>query len=302
MKHKLRQHTQKTKILSLVITTVILFLFYKIILLKLPSSNILNEAFWSKKVTNKNKYDIVFIGDSRIYRGISPRAIELELIGLKIYNFGFSSAGIDSLILVKGINLLNEDGKKQVYIGISVNSFLKESLNNEHLKSWIKKDEKDLWIKSNIYEKLSFFDSYKISDFFKKLNNDLYIEKFDLEKGFVYSNRTKIGDKLAIQAYEEHFKREYFDTIAVNKVLKEIVSYQHQGINFKAVVMPISEGMAEVEKRFFGKENVWLHSKLKSIGVEIIEFNQEDFQTFDGSHLSGESAIRLSKLLSKSMK
>lgn len=81
MKHKLRQHTQKTKILSLVITTVILFLFYKIILLKLPSSNILNEAFWSKKVTNKNKYDIVFIGDSRIYRGISPRAIELELIG-----------------------------------------------------------------------------------------------------------------------------------------------------------------------------------------------------------------------------
>lgn len=292
----------KTKIFTLIFCSILLFTIYKIILPKLPSSNMLNEAFWSKKVTNKNKYDIVFIGDSRIYRGISPREIELELKGLKIYNFGFSSAGIDSLILDKGINLLNEDGKKQVYLGISVNSFLKESLMNEHLKSWIKKDEKDLWIKSNIYEKLSLFDSYKISDFFKIIQKDLYYEKFDLEKGFVFSNRTKVGDKLAIEAYENHFKKEFFDTTQVNLVMKEIVKFQQKGIGFKAIVMPISKGLSDAEDKYFGKEKLWLYSKFKSFGVEIIEFNYQEYQTFDGSHLKGESAIILSENLAKSIK
>ncbi len=299
-----RQNIKKYsfKIWALLISIVVLFILYKNLLPQLPSSNMLNEAFWSKKVTNANKFDIVFIGDSRIYRGISPREIELELNGLKIYNFGFSSAGIDSLILDKGVNLLKEKGKKEVYLGISVNSFLKESLMNEHLKSWIKKDKKDLWIKSNFYEELSLFDSYKISDFFKIIQKDLYYEKFDLEKGFVYSNRTKVGDKLAIEAYENHFKKEYFDTTHVNLVMKEIAKFQQKGIRFKAIVMPISKGLADAEDKYFGKEKLWLFSKFKSFGVEIIEFNNQEYQTFDGSHLKGESAIILSKNLAKSIK
>ena len=50
------------------------------------------ENFWMNKVKSSKQFDMVFIGDSRCYRGIQPAVFEKEL-GLTAFNAGLSSGG-----------------------------------------------------------------------------------------------------------------------------------------------------------------------------------------------------------------
>jgi hypothetical protein len=76
-----------------------------------PASTILNESFWAHKIDNRGRYDMVITGDSRVYRGIDPGIISQKM-DLSSFNYGFSSAGLDSLLINNAILLLDPNGKK----------------------------------------------------------------------------------------------------------------------------------------------------------------------------------------------
>lgn len=45
-----------------------------------------SELFWSRKTFAPKKYDVVLMGDSRVYRGLSPKKMVSNLPGMKILN------------------------------------------------------------------------------------------------------------------------------------------------------------------------------------------------------------------------
>jgi hypothetical protein len=52
-----------------------------------------SERFWVMKAQGMSRYDMILMGDSRVYRGLSPQAMEEVLPGERILNFGFSGGG-----------------------------------------------------------------------------------------------------------------------------------------------------------------------------------------------------------------
>ena len=144
-----------------------------------PSSPMLNDRFWADKIAGGKQYDIVAVGDSRIYRGINPDIIS-EKLGASVFNFGFSSAGLDSILITDAVKLLKPDGLKILLIGVTPSSFTDEALRNEHFQTLKRINSKDLWIRQNLYQYLTFFNPYSLSDLKKsvrmKITTRLFIQ------------------------------------------------------------------------------------------------------------------------------
>jgi hypothetical protein len=295
-----RNISAKKQTIAFLIGLPVLFVLVYFGLLKLnTSNNMLKESFWAHKVTADSVYDIVAVGDSRVYRGIDPETIEAQYFKLKgskikALNFGFSSAGLEPYILEKAKALLKHDGKRMLLIGISPNSFIESSQENGHLKKIESQDAKDLWIKKNIYPELYMFRRYAISDFVKYKRKEFYLEKFNLNSGFVGSSKLPYDSTASINQYSRQLKANKIDTVAVRVFLETLQKLKAEGIRIVAIRIPTTERMRILEDKLTSNFCQDLFIKIEAEGIECINVQDSNIHSYDGSHLDEKSAKLLS--------
>lgn len=298
---QLRRNISATRqTLAFFIGLPVLFLPVYFALLKLnTSNNMLKESFWAHKVTADSIYDVLAVGDSRVYRGIDPEEIEAQYFKIKgskieAFNFGFSSAGLEPYILQKAKALLRQGGKKILLIGISPNSFIESSQENGHLRKVESQDLKDLWIKKHIYPELSIFRRYAISDFVKYKHKEFYLEKFNLNSGFVGSGKLPYDSTAAINQYYKQLKANKIDTFAVRVFLETLQVLKSEGIRIVALRIPTTERMRVLEDKLTADFCQNLFNKIEAEGIECISVRDSKIHSYDASHLDEKSAKLLS--------
>jgi hypothetical protein len=290
----------KKQAISFILVLPVLFVFMYFALLKLnTSNNMLKESFWAHKVTADSVYDIVAVGDSRVYRGIDPGEIEAQYFKLKgskiqALNFGFSSAGLEPYIIMKAKSLLKTNGKRILIIGVSPNSFIESSQENGHLKKIESQGAKDLWIKTNVYPELYFFRRYAISDFVKYKHKEFYLEKFNLNSGFVGSSKVPYDSTAAINQYSKQLKANKIDTLAVRVFLETLQKLKSEGVRIVALRIPTTERMRILEDKLTSNFCQDLFSKIEAEGIECIKVHDSRIHSYDASHLDENSAKLLS--------
>ena len=84
----------KERIILVSIITVVLLLVSGLFLPKMESEKIQFRKYWAFKTHRKDKHDIIIMGDSRAYRGISPSEMQKALPNYRILNFGYSSGNV----------------------------------------------------------------------------------------------------------------------------------------------------------------------------------------------------------------
>ena len=295
-----RNISAKRQTLTFFIGLPLIFVLMYFSLLKLnTSNNMLKESFWANKVTADSSYDIVAVGDSRVYRGIDPEEIEAQYFKIKgskikAFNFGFSSAGLEPYILENAKALLRQGGKKILLIGISPNSFIESSQENGHLRKVESQDVKDLWIKKHIYPELSIFRRYAISDFVKYKHKEFYLEKFNLNSGFVGSGKLPYDSTAAINQYYKQLKANKIDTFAVRVFLETLQVLKSEGIRIVAIRIPTTERMRILEDKLTDNFCQDLFNKIEAQGIECIKVHDSKIHSYDASHLDEKSAKLLS--------
>ena len=55
----------------------------------LPEKHLESDLFWNEKRYGKQQYDVLLMGDSRTYMGVSPEILREYIPNMDIYNFGF---------------------------------------------------------------------------------------------------------------------------------------------------------------------------------------------------------------------
>lgn len=295
-----RNISAKKQKLTFFIGLPLIFVLMYFSLLKLnTSNNMLKESFWANKVTADSSYDIVAVGDSRVYRGIDPEEIEAQYFKIKgskikAFNFGFSSAGLEPYILENAKALLRQGGKKILLIGISPNSFIESSQENGHLRKVESQDVKDLWIKKHIYPELSIFRRYAISDFVKYKHKEFYLEKFNLNSGFVGSGKLPYDSTAAINQYYKQLKANKIDTFAVRVFLETLQVLKSEGIRIVAIRIPTTLRMQILEDKLTDNFCQDLFNKIEAEGIECIKVHDSKIHSYDASHLDEKSAKLLS--------
>jgi hypothetical protein len=290
------KNSRRAIVISIALTPVMLYLV-GLCLPKLPYSQMSMDAFWANKVSNPKKYDIIFIGDSRIYRGINPSIVS-EITKASVLNYGFSAAGLDSILIYEAIKQLDANGKKIIVFGISPSAFTNEAIKNEHFHSLKKINNKDLWIRKYVYPKLTYFDAYSLAEIKKYLNKEAYSQICRAD-GFIESNKSPTDSNAAISAYEDYFKRNVISDLQQQKFISLLQTLKTKGIKCYAFRVPTALPMTVLENSVF--DNQHLKLKINQTGAHWFSMPQNGFESYDGSHLKGASANKLSQILGDSI-
>ncbi|HEY1047648.1 MAG TPA: hypothetical protein VGF79_14490 [Bacteroidia bacterium] len=283
----------KKQLIAILIMTPIMLILFKLILPKLTSSPMMRDAFWANKVLAEPIYDAVFIGDSRVYRGLDPDVIQKQS-GLKCFNYGFSGAGLSGEFIDSAILKLKGNGRKVCVIGVTANSFMNISLKNEHLHSVLNWSKSDLLIKAKLYSKLNFFDPIHLSDVFNAIRKQAYIENYHIHNGFAASDKIPFDEFAAIDNYKKLFEQEKLKKEELYSFKAKIKDLSNQGYIVVILRVPFGKALVELEDKMSNDFVVKLLYDLGKEGYYVFKPSTYNWRSYDGSHLSSESAKQLS--------
>ncbi|BDS14253.1 hypothetical protein [Aureispira anguillae] len=294
-------------IISLVLTIAFVVLG-GLLLPKLPSSSMVADLFWSNKAYPEKTFDVVFIGDSRIYRGIDPTSVEEELRSfapLSVFNYGFSSAGLDSAFMEAGANLLDSHSKQPIIVlGITTSALADENLANPH--HWQEKNRAALavWQRKTINPYLSFFDPTSPT----VLRNEYegkrqgYYQDYKLN-GWIASDKFPRNEWQGYGHIEKTYPTVDFSAAVRKNLIKKVAAWEQQGIQVFGFRPPAAKHFEAIETRVAYYPEKALVAQFEAVGGTWIEIeNRADYVTYDGNHLEQKSAKHLSHFVGKKIR
>ncbi len=242
------------------------------------------EVFWTNKVHNKEKYDFVIMGDSRSLRGINP---SLMNTGLNGFNFSFPSAGLNEFYLKKSLDKLKKGGS--LIISMTPFSFTKKAYRNEKIKEYLNLSFLEQQINKNYKLKRAFSGITK-----EKFNNkpDKHIKEFKLN-GYVATKVEKNNPESGVDTYKRNFSNQKY-SVEKLKTFIAILDQYRKDYEIYLVRMPVYSKVLDIENTL-GKFDEELVKKLViENSLKWIDSFEQEFETYDGSHLTIEAASQYS--------
>ena len=269
----------------------------------LPTPN-LNDAYrdycWVKKTHSTEQFNILAIGDSRIYKGVNPTYLLDVNSEFNAVNLGYSSTGYSKEYLSFVSNRIKEKGKRVILSGITPYSFTPEALKNEHYKSFHDKNTMEVYKMLYLSVYLKSFPRYspeEIWDYFTDASiTYLYYNDFK-ENGWVKSYKFPFDSTAGLIPYRKNFVDNTSDDTAVEEYLNWVKKMSDKDVEIIGFRPPSTLAMEQLEDSLSGFNYSSFISKFKQNGGVWLTFSLKDYVSYDGSHLHYESANKFSKNL-----
>jgi hypothetical protein len=257
-----------------------------------------NNSFWKKKTFDKNTYDIVVCGDSRVYRGVSPNKMKEVLSGFSIVNFGYGSAGYDEIMFREINKRINAKRVGIVVLGLTPSTLTHKGSFNYHLNN-------ELGTKPEELIELMYFKKvfqYFIPVTLKQLDRSIKGKKFTVSKhqeyidgGWVATHEDYPQPESALKSYNTYFIGNQVENKNIEILVKQIRSWGNSNIQVFVFRPPTTSKMVSLEDSLSGFDEQLIKKKLETAGAKWLEFEVDKYFSFDGSHLQKGSAIEFSK-------
>ena len=281
-----------TMMMAAVLVTALSFVLPK------DSEKYLGELFWSRKTFAPAKYNIVIMGDSRVYRGLSPEIIESHLPGLKVLNFAFSNGGLNPTMFdAAEKKLTKNDYPKIIVFGVSANTISGYSEGNQQYLQELTRPREEVleriylnplryWFSATSPEKLKeYFSNSEVTAFYR---NKYFMN------GYVESEKFPVDTMEAISSYIDDFTNFKVDSTHLNILFQQVEKWANKGITVVGFVPPVSQPMQMLEDTLGLFDEAAIKTGIEKASGHWIDLNPANYKTYDGSHLTIESAQKLS--------
>lgn len=285
--------------LAAVLVVALSFVFPK------DSEKYLGELFWTRKTFAPAKYNMILMGDSRVYRALSPEIIETKLPGLKVLNFAYSNGGLNQVMFdAAEKKLARNSHPKIIVLGVSANSITDYSAGNQqYIQELTRPPEEVLerfylnpvryWFSSTSPEKLK-------QHFSAKTDSAYYLNTYFMN-GYVESEKFPVDTTAAISSYIDDFKNYKVDSAHLNVLYNQVRKWSENGITVVGFVPPVSQSMRILEDTLGLFDEAAIKAGFEKASGHWIDINPGSYETYDGSHLTIESARRLSGKMAASI-
>ncbi|HEY8964575.1 MAG TPA: hypothetical protein VIN59_08965 [Alphaproteobacteria bacterium] len=260
------------------------------------------DAYWLHKVHGYKaaSANIVLSGDSRVYRGLSPAVFEQTLIGMKTINFGFSSGGHNPIIFAEIDRLLKTGGARAVVLGITPWSLTSKAQENAQFVDYKRKHESvDETKLGHILRPLSFAHVKNIAQGKVEKKSSSFTQDFR-EDGWVRSDDAMRNPIAALSSYAHLFDGNKVDPTVIAVILAQVSTWHDRGIAVIGYRPPTSAAMVKLENEASGYNEALFAAEFRKAGGFWVDL-PDSFETYDGSHLTPESAEKLSKVLAEAI-
>ncbi len=275
---------------------ILILILTVLVFIPKPKKNIdFLNSFWSNKYHATNTFDIVACGDSRIFRGLSSDLISPKRRNLSFLNFGFSSIGLSNDYLNLSLSKFNPLTKNKVLIvGVTPHSLTDEAFKNLILEEYneIKLFDQFIYRYFSSISKLIYRIKPTELLNFKKNN---YLERYNSD-GWVASDKIIKDSTWALKSYRKTFNKYGVHHKEMASFLESINRIANSGIHVIAFRPPSTLQMEILEDSTSGFDENFIKENLDS-SVIWMDFNNADFNSYDGSHLTEKSAVKFSKMI-----
>jgi hypothetical protein len=255
--------------------------------------------------TFKQKYQCLVCGDSRIYRGISPLAIENRLKNIDVFNFGFSSGSYSTFMLNKIQDKLDlTSAKPTLILGITPYSLTPKALIDGDIKSLLSRKKEEVFEYLYMEPIKRIFQPVGIEFLWKKLFStenkiaaDYYFQERHVDEGWIASWKAVNHPDEALPHYVRNFTDNKVSQLQIDTLMTRINLWTKTGIRVYGFRPPTTAAMVNLEDSLGGFDESTFVKQFTNAGGVWLDIPLDDFQTHDGSHLIKSSAIKLSDKL-----
>lgn len=282
-----------TIILALLLATMLSFVMPK------NKEKYLGKIFWTKKTFAPSKFNVVLMGDSRVYRGLSPEVMKKELPGMKILNFGFSDGSLNEIMCrATEKKLARDEQLKVIVLGISPNTITGYTQSNKQYLQELTRPKEEIFESLYLNPLLYWFSSTTPQKLIKKTNSkkptSYYNSKYNMN-GYVESEKFPVDTIEAISLYIKDFTNYKVEEKYMKQLFIQVNKWAKKGIIVIGYRPPVSQPMVELENTLGRYNKKAIQHGIENAGGHWLELNSANFQTYDGSHLDKQSAIKLSE-------
>ncbi len=262
------------------------------------------ERFWAMKYSHIGNTDVVFAGDSRVDRGLSPEAVAEELPDCRVLNYGWSALGYENRYFRAIDRVLDRQSSCQVVVlGIAPNNFIESRTKVNDFLELDKMNAASIWLGRHFGALAHFTRPVTSSD--KKSMMGKSIDRYSAfyrvyhNDGWMESRIIPEDPTERLPYSTELTKREPAKPDLVNNLLVQVAKWRRQGIRVYGLRYPTSTAMKEMEDKY-GRLSIQKFDKRFSVAGGVwIPVSSDGYVTYDGSHLRADSAVKLSRYIGK---
>ncbi len=261
------------------------------------------DRYWIAKSNNKKNYPVVFGGDSRIFRGISPDHFEAEFNGYEAYNYAYWSNGYGQVYLDGMEKKLDTTAEVQVLIlGVSPHSLTSKAARCSHFRYEMGRSKEQ--VLQNLYfsKFQEIFAPYEALELYEKVNGNSKPNNYRItyhQNGWVESFWVKPDTSYSAQFYETIFTDNRVSEEVIEGMLEYVERWTRRGIYVAGFRPPTSYAIRKLEHELGGFMEEEFIDKFTGAGGIWIPVDNDEYQTFDGNHLDHHSAARISADLAR---
>lgn len=293
---------------NITITIFIALIFSLALSFILPKNDekYLGEMFWTRKTFAPAHYDVILLGDSRLYRGLSPTVIEKCFEkNIKVLNFGFSNGGLNPEMYKAAEQKIDKKSQhKTIVLGITANTLTNFTITNEQYKQEKNRPREEI-IERLYFNPLQYWFSAVSPETLKEYyfgdpDSAYYINHYYMN-GYVKSIKYPVDTLYAIPSYIKDFTNYKVNPQLIKTLVKQVKQWNSEGINVFALRPPVPHAMKMLEDTMGLYNQTYIEKQITQAGGIWLDTDTAKFTTYDGSHLDIESADKLSKIVGKAL-
>lgn len=264
------------------------------------------ERFWVVKTHHRGQYDLLVLGDSRVYRGISPADMGTLLPDWRIYNLGYSSAGYGPLLYAQVDRRLDPAGARVLLLAITPWSLTESAAANAHLRQELDRPVAERWQRRYANYYLQGLSPTTPSALWQHLHGTAprpaaaYYQAFDEAGGWMPSRLVPPQPDKALGPYTAEFTQEQVAPARVAALLAQVRTWTQAGIRVYGCRPPTPAAMTQLEDRLSGLDMPALARDFVAAGGTWLEV-PGPYASYDGSHLADTAARRYSRDLAAAL-
>jgi hypothetical protein len=257
------------------------------------------NRFWIMKAQNRGKYEVLILGDSRSYRGLSPAEMSKALGNSSIYNLAFSAGGLNHEIYDAATGMLDmAGGKRMIVLGVTPGSLMASTENNRQYREEHNRPRSAYLERVYIDERLQQFAPFDWERLLSSVagrhfTGKRYVNRYT-DDGWVGSGEYPEDPTEELIAYREVMARFRVKAALVQALFEQTREWSSKGIRVFGFRPPTSQAMLDLENKMSGFDERKFIEGFEAAGGKWIPVEPAPYHSYDGSHLDEASAIRLS--------
>jgi hypothetical protein len=296
----------KHRIIYVILITGLLAVPFYLFRDEMDTEEIKKNRYWVIKTRNTETYPVVFGGDSRVFRGISPEDFSSEFGGIESYNFAYWANGYGKDYLEGLERKIDTSAEVQMIIlGLTPHSLTEKTAESPHYH-WelirAKRSAVETIYFSTIQE---IFAPYRINDLLKRILGKSKPDNYRITyhpNGWVESYWIVPDTSHSARFYKDLFEGDPVSEEVIRNLLEFVERWTRHGIHVVAFRPPTSHTIRHYEHERGGFNEAEFVQRFRDAGGIWIDIDPDDYQTFDGSHLEHQSARRISADLGRQLR